>query len=34
MNPDPGDLESTLVEDIEKVTGVHGQTIVAFCLAS
>jgi Fe-S-cluster containining protein len=34
MNPDPHDLESTLVEDVEKVTGVHGQTIVAFCLAS
>jgi Fe-S-cluster containining protein len=34
MNPDPDDLESTLVEEIEKKTGVHGQTIVAFCLAS
>ncbi len=34
MNPDPDDLESTLVEESEKATGVHGQTIVAFCLAS
>lgn len=34
MNPDPDDLESNLVEDVEKATGVHGQTIVAFCLAS
>jgi Fe-S-cluster containining protein len=34
MNPDSDDLESTLVEDVEKATGVRGQTIVAFCLAS
>jgi Fe-S-cluster containining protein len=34
MDPDPGDLESTLVEEHEKATGAHGQTIVAFCLAS
>ena len=34
MNPDPDDLESALVEELEKTTGVHGQTIVAFCLAS
>lgn len=34
MNPDPDDLESTLLEEVEKATGVHGQTIVAFCLAS
>jgi Fe-S-cluster containining protein len=34
MNPDPDDLESTLVEETERATGVHGQTIVAFCLAS
>jgi len=34
MNADPEDLESTLVEELEKATGTHGQTIVAFCLAS
>ncbi|HXM64133.1 MAG TPA: YkgJ family cysteine cluster protein [Terriglobales bacterium] len=34
MNPDPDDLEAALVEEIEKATGLHGQTIVAFCLAS
>ncbi|MGA8489418.1 MAG: YkgJ family cysteine cluster protein [Terriglobales bacterium] len=33
MNPDPDDLESTLVGEVETATGVHGQTIVAFCLA-
>jgi Fe-S-cluster containining protein len=34
MNPDPTDLESSLSEELEKATGAHGQTIVAFCLAS
>jgi Fe-S-cluster containining protein len=34
MIPDPDDLESALVDRIEKTTGVCGQTIVAFCLAS
>jgi Fe-S-cluster containining protein len=34
MNPDPDDLESALVEELEKATGARGQTIVAFCLAS
>jgi len=34
MNADPENLESTLVDQLEKSTGVHGQTIVAFCLAS
>ena len=34
MNADPEDLESTLVEELEIATGAHGQTIVAFCLAS
>ena len=34
MNADPEDMESDLVEELEKTTGVHGQTIVAFCLAS
>lgn len=34
LNPDPDDLENTLIQEIEKVTCSHGQTIVAFCLAS
>ena len=34
ITPDPDDLESTLVQEIEKATSAHGQTIVAFCLAS
>jgi Fe-S-cluster containining protein len=34
MNADPEDLESTLLAELEKAMGTHGQTIVAFCLAS
>jgi Fe-S-cluster containining protein len=34
MNADPEDLESTLLRELEKATGAHGETIVAFCLAS
>jgi Fe-S-cluster containining protein len=34
MNPDPDDLESRLLEELEKSTGVRGNTIIAFCLAS
>jgi Fe-S-cluster containining protein len=34
MDADPEDLESTLVEELEKATRACGQTIVAFCLAS
>jgi Fe-S-cluster containining protein len=34
MNPDPDDLESALITELEKATGAHGRTIVAFCLAS
>lgn len=34
ISPDPNDLESTLIEEVEKATNVHGETIVAFCLAS
>jgi Fe-S-cluster containining protein len=34
MNPDPDDLESTLLKELEKTTGTCGNTIVAFCLAS
>ena len=33
MNPDPDDLESALLQKLEDSTGVHGDTIVAFCLA-
>jgi Fe-S-cluster containining protein len=33
MNPDPDDLESNLVEELEKSTGRRGNTIIAFCLA-
>src|SRR5271167_1742271 len=34
MNPDPDDLESALIAELEKATGARGRTIVAFCLAS
>lgn len=34
MKPDPDDLESRLLEELEKSTGAHGNTIIAFCLAS
>ncbi len=34
ITPDPDDLESTLVQEVEKAIGARGQTIVAFCLAS
>jgi hypothetical protein len=33
MNPDPDDLESALIAELEKTTGARGRTIVAFCLA-
>jgi Fe-S-cluster containining protein len=33
MVPDPGDLESTLLQQLERTTGVRGETIVAFALA-
>jgi len=33
MNPDPDDLESVLLEKLEKSTGVHGDTIIAFVAA-
>lgn len=33
MKPDPDNLESTLLQDLEKTSGVHGETIIAFCLA-
>lgn len=34
MKPDPDDLESALLDKLENATGTHGETIVAFCLAS
>jgi Fe-S-cluster containining protein len=34
MRPDPDDLEATLLEELESNTGIRGNTIVAFCLAS
>ncbi|HEU4416681.1 MAG TPA: YkgJ family cysteine cluster protein [Candidatus Angelobacter sp.] len=33
MIPDPDDLEAKLLRELEKETGVSGNTIVAFCLA-
>ena len=34
MKADPDDLESRLLEELEKSTGKRGDTIIAFCLAS
>jgi Fe-S-cluster containining protein len=34
MKPDPEDLESVLLEKLEKATESKGKTIIAFCLAS
>jgi hypothetical protein len=34
LQPDPDDLESRLLEELERSTGSRGKTIVAFCLAS
>jgi Fe-S-cluster containining protein len=34
MKPDPDDLESRLLKQLEKTTGKRGDTIIAFCLAS
>jgi len=34
MIPDPDDLESGLLKQVEQKTGRHGDTIIAFCLAS
>jgi Fe-S-cluster containining protein len=33
LRPDPDDLESSLVEQVERRSGVRGNTIIAFCLA-
>lgn len=34
MKPDPDNLEEALLEKLEKSTGVHGNTIIAYCLAT
>ena len=34
MNPDPDDLESAILKKLEDSTGVRGNTIIAYCLAS
>ena len=34
MKPDPDDMESRLLAELEKSTGKSGNTIIAFCLAS
>jgi Fe-S-cluster containining protein len=34
MKPDPEDLESTLLQELERSTGASGNTIIACCLAS
>jgi Fe-S-cluster containining protein len=34
IKPYPEDLESELLEEIERSSGVHGNTIIAFCLGS
>jgi Fe-S-cluster containining protein len=33
MKPDPDDIESALLSELEKTSGVRGDTIIAFCLA-
>ena len=33
MQVDPDDLEEKLLQEFEKTTGVHGKTVVAFCLS-
>ncbi len=33
VNPDPGDLEKVLLDELEQTNGKTGNTIVAFCLA-
>lgn len=34
MMPDPDDVESRLLQEVEKTTGKRGNTIIAFCLSS
>jgi Fe-S-cluster containining protein len=33
MKPDPDNLESVLLQEAEKTSGLHGETVIAFCLA-
>jgi Fe-S-cluster containining protein len=33
MHPDPDDLESTVLAEVERKTGKRGSTIIAYCLA-
>ena len=33
MKPDPDDVESGLIEELETSTGIRGNTIIAFCLS-
>jgi len=33
MQPDPEDLEPSVLKEIEKRTGKHGNTIIAYALA-
>jgi hypothetical protein len=33
MVPDPDNLEEKLIQQVERQSGVRGDTIVAFCLA-
>jgi Fe-S-cluster containining protein len=33
MKPDPDELEVEVIAQAESITGLHGETIVAFCLA-
>jgi len=34
MKPDPNNLEEALLQKLEKGTGTHGNTIIAYCLAT
>jgi Fe-S-cluster containining protein len=34
MKPDPDDLESRLLKELEQNTGARGNTVIAFCLVS
>jgi len=34
MKPDPDNLEAVLLEKVESDTGVRGNTIIAYCLAT
>ena len=34
MKPDPNNLEAALLEKLEKTVGTHGNTIIAYCLAT